>query len=53
MGERGRELCGLERSQDNCPMVICVDEFVVVATVDVAAADGVAVSVGAAAVAIV
>ena len=60
MRERGRELCGLERSPDNSLMVVCGDEVVVVAVrnatamddvaaaVDVAAADGVVVAVGAA-----
>ena len=59
MGEtRGRELSGLERSPDNSLMVVCGDEVVVAATrnvvaaddlvavVDVAAVDGVAVAVG-------
>ena len=65
MGERGRELCGLERSPDNSLMVVCGDEVVVVtahnvaatddvaAAVDVAAADGVAVAVGAVAALVV
>ena len=59
MGERGRELYGLERSPDKSLMVVCGDEVVVVAvhnaaavddvaaTIDVAAADGVVVVVGA------
>ena len=59
MRERGRELCGLERSLYNSLMVACGDEVVVVATHNfaavndaaaadgVAAVDGVAVVVGA------
>ena len=47
MGEKGRKLCGLERSPDNSLMVACGDEVVVSATHnattvdDVAAADDV------------
>ena len=59
MGERGRELDGLERSLDNCLLVVCGRTVVVVAAfnvtatndvatvVDVAAAGGVVVVVGA------
>ena len=58
MGERERELYGLERSLDNSLMVVFGDEVVVaatnndaamddvVATVDVAAVDGVGIGVG-------
>ena len=59
MGERGRESYGLEMSPDNSLMFVCGGEVVVVATcnvaamddvadaVDVAAADGVVIAVGA------
>ena len=65
MGERGRELCGLERILDKSLMVVCGDEVMVVAmhnaatvddvaaVVDVVAADGVVVVVGAATVVVV
>ena len=65
MGERGRELCGLEKSPDNSLMVVCGDEVVVAAAhnvadsddvmvvVDVAAVDGVVVAVGVAAAVVV
>ena len=52
MGERGRELYGLERSLDNSLMVVYGDEVVVVAAHNVAAmddvvsTDGVVVAVG-------
>ena len=53
MGERGRELYGLERSPDKSLLVVCGDAVVVTATCnaaatdDVVAADGVVVAVGA------
>ena len=52
MGEKGRELCGLERSQDKSLMVFFGDEVVVVVAHnamtmnDFAAADDVEVAVG-------
>ena len=50
MGERGRELCGLERSLDNSLMGACEDEVVVVAVHNVAAANDAAGTDNAAAV---
>ena len=56
MGERGRELCVLERSPDNSLMVACGDEVVVavvhnaVAVDDAAATDDDVVAVDVAAV---
>ena len=54
MGERGRELCGLERSPYNSLLVVCGGAVVVAAmrnamdADDVAVANGVVVVVGAA-----
>ena len=45
MGERGRKLCGLERSPDNSLMVVCGDGVVVVATRNVSAMDDVAAAI--------
>ena len=45
MGERGRELDGLERSPDKSLMVVCRDEVVVVAMCNAVAVDDVAADV--------
>ena len=47
MGEKGRELYGLERSLDNSLMVVCGGEVVVAAAHNVAAMDDVVATIGA------